>query len=304
MSVENWRQCLKQKTGDGLPFPDAKLKCALKLGANISTDTIDSSTWNKITDLHDSELENRVIARLLNYPHFSFNFTVEMAKKDMVLDAQLKIDTQKIYEDSRKAIETEKRKIAGDQAEQETMDQQETRRQIDSQIERLKKANEPEPMKPHVIERTFCGFCSEFHATKILLSDGSTREYSINTWHSRDYMKVDSEGWETKQPSNYDRCVYALTVNKGIAEDEAKTKCTAMLEDPMFLHNFINFPIKSGVTKPSKEDYAVGKLVAEMNIHPEMAKALYDKDRQDNAEYINKLTETGELHKMLARRRH
>jgi len=306
MNVENWRQCLKQKTGDGLPFQDAKLRCALKLGANISTDSIDSSTWSKITELHDSDLENHVIARLLDYGGSlsTFDNTVNMAKKDMALDAQLKIDTQKIYDDSRKLREAEKRKIAGDKAEQETRDQQETRRQIDAQIAQLKKANEPPPMKPHVIERTFCGFCGEFHATSIILSCGRTQEYPLNTWHVRDYMKVDSEGWETKQPSDYDRCVCALTIDKGLSEDEAKTKCQNLLSDSQFLHNFINFPIKSGVTKPSKEDYAIGDTVAKMGIHPELATKMYEEDRAKNAEYINKLMESGELHKILARRQH
>lgn len=296
---------MKDRTAQGLPFVDSKIRCSHFLG-NISTDAIDAFTWDKIKNLQDSQLENTVIARLLDYGGSlpTFEHTVEMARKDIAADAELRLATQKIYADSQKAIAVDKARIATDQAEKAREDQLETRRQIDSQITRLKEANKPPPIEPHVIERTFCGFCEEFHATRILLPCEKTREFPLSTWHVQDYMKTDSEGWETREASNLDRCVYALTVDKGLSQQDAETKCDSILSDPMFLHNFINFPVKTTVTKPSKEDLFIGKAVADMNIHPELAQKMYQKDRTENAEYISKLMETGELHKILARRKH
>jgi hypothetical protein len=374
MSIAEWKNCIKQKTTDGLPFPDSKIRCALKLGANISTDAIDSLTFSKITSLNDSDLENNVINRLLTYPHFSFDSTVEMAKRDMALDAQLKKDTAKILIDSRKCREAEERqqvekqkvRIARDQEidarltvqlkeiqnsreEQEkreteakkkrfatnqaidaqtdaqlkemrrnweeqdrkkAVDQirkiaedQQAKIQLDAQLDKIKHLNDkPATFKPHTIEKTFCGFCAEFHATKILLPCGTIREYPLETWHVTNSMKTDSEGFETQQPQDIDRCILALTQNKGLSTEEAKTQCTTMLSDSAFLHDYIRFPIKSEVRKPSDEDYFIGKTVSDLNVHPEQAKAQYERNRIDNAEYIMHLLESGKLQSMLKKR--
>lgn len=296
MNVENWRLSMKDCLGQGLPFEDSKIRSASHLG-NISTASIDCLTWSKIADLHDARLENAVIARLLDGSNWTFEYTVESAKNDIARDAQLKADTQKVYEDLHGSLEADKARAAEAQTEL-TRKAEQIQLETDAQLERIKHFNDkPATFTPTVTERTFCGFCQEFHATKILMPCGSIREFPLSTWHVRDSMKTDSEGFETKEPSNMDRCMCAFT-DKGLSRQGAEQKCQNLLADAAFLHDFINFPVKTTVTKPSKEDLWIGKTVAETNIHPELAQKMYEKDREENAEYIRKLMDSGELQRI------
>jgi len=301
MNVQNWRLSMKDCTARGLPFEDSKIRSAHHLG-NISTDAIDSLTWNKIANLQDSQLENTVIAKLLSGSNWTFDYAVESAKNDITRDTQLKADTQKVYENLHRSLEADKTRAAEAQTEL-TRKAEQIQQETDAQLDRIKHlGDKPATFTPQVTERTFCGFCSEFHATKILMPCGEIREYPLSTWHVRDSMKADSEGWETEQPNNMDRCMCALTTDKGLSKQDAENKCQTLLSDPVFLHDFINFPVKTSVTKPSKEDLFIGKAVA-ANIHPELAKRMFDKEQAETLNYIQKLADSGELEQIYRQRR-
>lgn len=144
-------------------------------------------------------------------------------------------------------------------------------------------------VKPKIVEKTFCPFCSQPHPTKILCEDATIKSFPLNSFHVEPEMQRDSLGL-TREATNLERCVSAVMDTQGLSMEEAEAVCENLLGNAIFKHDFIDHPTPQPVHQiltPSAEDVFVAQWISDTKdsqpdaCHPEMAATLFHKGQRE-----------------------
>jgi len=256
---------------------------------------LDKATLTRLNQLSykNEALANCMCKKLQDYA-WGWDTAKELCEKEIERTHKVQKEIDQIHKDAkhnreRAAREQIKRAIQTDKEEKErkvALDQ------------RIKEITRPEPSKitftPKVLEHSFCCFCSEYHPTQIMTRPGEIKNFSLDSYHVTDRMRVNSEGYDGI-PTDKERCVFAIMQNRGCDQDEAERKCDQLLNDPLVINRYIRNPKHEQVTKQTKEDVFVANMVAKQKVHPEIPQAIFKQDQDRRTQFISYLLNTGRL---------
>jgi len=264
---------------------------------------LDSLTMTKLDQLSQKNdaLATCVYHRLQEYSGWGFDTALSLCEKDLERNQELSKKLDVIHKDR----ERQKERAAQDQIRRAIKtDKEDKQRQIalDQKLKQYQPDKPTIPFTPKIVERAFCCFCNEYHPTQIMTRPGEIKNFSLDSYHVTDRMRVNSEGYD-RIPTDKERCVFAIMQNRGCDQDEAERKCDQLLNNPLVINRYIRNPKHEQVTKQTEEDRYVAKTVATMNIHPELAKQAYDQICDERTASIIKLIRTGKLNRGSVKRR-